>query len=633
MSAEVQENPPFIKLYWPSETATSHFVYRKMKGEATFSSSFVLLSGSDSSYIDSTVEVGKSYEYYVKRNGSVGAYGYINTGIKVSSESNGLEVKGKLILLVDSTHSQALISEIDDLVQVLESECWTVIRHDISPLESVPNVKQVIVSEYQKDPQNVKAVYLFGHVPVPYSGNLAPDAHPDHVGAWPADAYYGDINGTWTDVSVNTTAASDVRNKNIPGDGKFDASVLPSAVELQVGRVDFANMSVFTLSETDLLKQYLKKSLDFRVGKIKVEERGIIDDNFGGFSNEAFAASAWKAFSTFFGSDSITFANSGTGHDYRTNLNAASYMWSYGCGGGSYTSASGIGNSTQLAGDSLQTVFTALFGSYFGDWDKANNFLRAPLAQGLTLTNAWSGRPHWYFHHMALGENIGYSQKLMVNTNPYYQHYGARFVHIALMGDPTLTMHIIEPPTLLSLTETSNTVELTWNASPDNILGYHIFRKDSVDGLYHRVNGNIINATTFVDTEFNRPGRYWYTVRAVKLEHKFSGSYYNLSSGATGFIDTQYTGNEDYSSEITLNIYPNPANDHLNVQISDFSGNLKIELISSDGRVLLSEYYNNLRTSRNIKYDVSYLKYGLYFLRFSSSALNRTEKIIIGSGR
>lgn len=600
LSAEVKKNPPSIKLYWPAETATSHFVYRKMKADASFSSSFVLLSGSDSSYTDTTVEIGKSYEYYVKRNGSVGAYGYINTGIKVNSETNGLEVKGKLILLIDSTHSQTLISEIDGLIQILESECWTVIRHDVSPSASVPAVKQLIVSEYQKDPQNVKAVYLFGHIPVPYSGNLAPDAHPDHVGAWPADAYYGDMDGIWTDVSVNDTSASDPRNKNIPGDGKFDASVLPSAVELQVGRVDFANMPLFALSESELLRQYLNKSLDFRIGKIKVEERGIIDDNFGGFSNEAFAASAWKAFSTFFGADSITFANSGTSHDYRTNLNQASYLWSYGCGGGSYTSASGIGNSTQLAGDSLQTVFTALFGSYFGDWDKTNNFLRAPLAQGLTLTNAWSGRPHWYFHHMALGENIGYSQNIMVNTNPYYQHYGARFVHIALMGDPSLTMHIVEPPTLLSLTETSNTVELTWNASPDNILGYHIFRKDSVNGLYHRVNNDIINSTSYIDTEFDKPDRYWYTVRAVKLEQKFSGSYYNLSSGATGFIDTQYTGSEDFSSEIVLQIYPNPAKDNLNIHISDFTGNLKIELVSTDGRILLSENYNNLRTSKNL---------------------------------
>jgi hypothetical protein len=50
--------------------------------------------------------------------------------------------------------------------------------------------------------------------------------------------------------------------------------------------------------------------------------------------------------------------------------------------------------------------FTMLFGSYFGDWDSQDNFLRAPLAQGLTLTNAGveaalgvssngHGRNHW----------------------------------------------------------------------------------------------------------------------------------------------------------------------------------------------------------------------------------------------
>mgnify|MGYP000013517969 CR=1 FL=1 len=30
---------------------------------------------------------------------------------------------------------------------------------------------------------------------MPYSGNIYPDGHTDHRGAWPADTYYGDIDG------------------------------------------------------------------------------------------------------------------------------------------------------------------------------------------------------------------------------------------------------------------------------------------------------------------------------------------------------------------------------------------------------------------------------------------------------
>jgi hypothetical protein len=61
-----------------------------------------------------------------------------------------------------------------------------------------------------------------GHVPVPYSGNFNLDGHDYHFGAWPADVFYGDMDGVWTDSSVTQTIASDPRNWNVPGDGKFD---------------------------------------------------------------------------------------------------------------------------------------------------------------------------------------------------------------------------------------------------------------------------------------------------------------------------------------------------------------------------------------------------------------------------
>ena len=87
-----------------------------------------------------------------------------------------------------------------------------------------------------------------GNIPVPYSGDIAPDEHPNHTGAWPADVYYGDMDGTWTDQSanyqqtVNSDPADRARLSNTPGDGKFDQTTPPSAVELQVGRVDLAGM-------------------------------------------------------------------------------------------------------------------------------------------------------------------------------------------------------------------------------------------------------------------------------------------------------------------------------------------------------------------------------------------------------
>ncbi|MBK9733783.1 MAG: hypothetical protein IPO92_01945 [Saprospiraceae bacterium] len=130
--------------------------------------------------------------------------------------------------------------------------------------------------------------------------------------------------------------------------------------------------------------------------------------------------------------------------DYISVMKYSSYLWSYGCGGGTYTIAGGIGSTNDFVSSDLQSVFTMLFGGYFGDWDSRNNFLRVPLARGKTLTNVWAGRPHWVFHHMGLGENIGYDTKITQNNNSlYFGNYGNRFIHVALMSDLMTQIKII----------------------------------------------------------------------------------------------------------------------------------------------------------------------------------------------
>src|SRR5947208_12604142 len=106
---------------------------------------------------------------------------------------------------------------------------WTVLRREVTRTERVLTVKGFITAVYNADAANVKALFLFGHVPVPYSGDIVPDGHmPDHVGAWPCDGFYGDMDGTWTDNAVNDSSASEARTRNVPGDGKFDQSTFPA---------------------------------------------------------------------------------------------------------------------------------------------------------------------------------------------------------------------------------------------------------------------------------------------------------------------------------------------------------------------------------------------------------------------
>src|SRR5262249_3568548 len=149
-----------------------------------------------------------------------------------------------------------------------------------------------------------------------------------------------------------------------------------------------------------------------------------------------------------------------------TDLNHDEYLWSYASGAGSYTGAAGVADVSHFLVYDAKVVFAMLFGSYFGDWDSPNNFLRAPLAvSSYTLTSVWAGRPDWYFHHMGLGETIGFSTRLTQNNTGLYQpNYrtvgqiiGLAYdnflnqVHISLMGDPTLREQPIAPPTSLTV--------------------------------------------------------------------------------------------------------------------------------------------------------------------------------------
>jgi hypothetical protein len=520
VSATVQKSPPRITLSWPSfASAVSYTVYRKSYGATDWGTSIATLPAGATSYQDNAVSVGARYEYQVYRGS--GAYGYLASGI----EATLVEGRGTVVLVVDDTYTANLTNELSRLQDDLVGDGWTVLRHDVSRNASVPSVKALIVADYNADPVNVKAVFLFGHVPVPYSGDIAPDGHSNHVGAWPADMYYGNMTGTWTDVQ-DFPDSQPGRQSNHPGDGKFDQSYAPSDIDLEVGRVDLQNMPAFApKTELDLLRQYLDKDHNFRHKIITAQPRGLIDDNFGYFGGEAFASTGWRAFSAFFGASNV-FAL-----DWFTTLNTNSYLWAYGCGGGSYTSASGVGSTSNFAATDTQTVFTMLFGSYHGDWDVQNNFLRAPLATTTYgLTCAWAGRPPWYFHHMGMGEEIGYSTRLTQNNTGLYWYSWSRSIHIALMGDPTLRMHAVAPVSGLLATPIAGGFALSWTASPDTVIGYHVYRSTSPSGPFTRVNGSLITATTYQDTGIPQ-GTYIYMVRAVKLETSSSGSYFNPSQG------------------------------------------------------------------------------------------------------
>jgi glycosyl hydrolase family 9/cellulase-like Ig domain-containing protein/Big-like domain-containing protein/Calx-beta domain-containing protein len=558
VSATVDAGQPKVTLSWPQDSLgipNSYTVYRKSVDAANWGPG-TTLSGATTTFTDTAVQAGQIYEYAIDKvtslyNGS----GYICVGVNAPL----VDRRGKVVLVVDASQAGALASELTRLQQDLVGDGWTVVRHDVNRNDTAVNVKNLIRSTYQADPGNVKAVFLFGHVPVPYSGNIVPDGHyPDHQGAWPADAYYGDMDGGWTDNSVYNTAAYSTRNHNVPGDGKFDQSTMPSAIELQVGRVDLANMPGRTVwggpatlpSETELLRQYLNKDHNFRHKLFALPRRALVHDSFGARNGEAFVASAYRSYAPLLGPQNVTTVEKG---QFIPGLAANGYLMSYGAGAGSYAAISGIGTGNDYVGTTLdiinadiKSVFTMLMGSWLGDWDSEDNIMRSVLAtKSYGLACAWSGRPHWFFHHMGIGETLGYSARLTQNNGSggLYRHQinnAAGGVHIGLMGDPTLRLHPVGPASNLQAASSASSVNLTWSASTDGVQGYHVYRATSANGPFTRVTSSPVNATSYTDGSSG--GATTYMVRAVKLETTTSGAYYNASQGIFATVDGAGSG-------------------------------------------------------------------------------------------
>ncbi|MFN3876216.1 MAG: fibronectin type III domain-containing protein, partial [Flavobacteriales bacterium] len=449
--------------------------------------------------------------------------------------------------MVDNTFSASLSSELATLVSDLRMDGWAVLRTDLPRTASVATVKSTILGHYNADPANTKAVFIVGHLAVPYSGNQAPDGHSEHSGAWPSDGYYGELNGSWTDNSVNNPNTQRAANANVPGDGKFDQSDFPSPLELQVGRVDFFDMPAFSLNETELTRNYLNKLHNYKIKQWAPQQRGLVYDNLQWVSNPL-AASAWRSIPALV-SHAQTTAAAHLASEYPPLVHNQSYLWTYFSGGGQQATVNGVltyngaarCGTTETWASSVSSggVFNMSLGSYFGDWDNKNNFLRAPLATGQVLTNCWAGLPSWNFHHMGMGANIGYSTLVSMNNTGLYAPVNDGWqptlgrVHMGLMGDPSLRQKMISPPSGLSVSNSGGYASLTWGPSSEPVDGYHIYTIDGSTGAITRITTSPVTGTSHVSTTAPYvPGRE-YMVRAVKLTVEPCGSFHNLSLGVS----------------------------------------------------------------------------------------------------
>lgn len=646
LDAVVDSSKPSITLQWKADPrATGIQVNRRLLGGGSWGTAKTVVK-TNSLYRDTSVEVGKTYEYRVRKTLRVAigdelqdtlnltAFGYIQSGINVPAKRD----KGGIFLVVDTTYATELKNELERLERDLFADGYNVTRINVSRDDKPIDVKEKLSDLYLADPSKYTTVFLLGRVPVPYSGYLVPDGHPEHIGAWPADVYYGEFDMEWTDevnqddpqVSNPPLEEKNIRPAqwNMAGDGKFDQARLDDDVDLMVGRVDFANMTAFGKTEKELLKQYLDKDHNYRVGLLTAPKRGLIDDNFGYFGGEAFASSGWRNLPTMVGRDSVKEI------DWFTTLSVDPYLWAYGTGGGHDQGAGGVGNTNDFATRGSKAIFTMLFGSYFGDWNTTNNFLRAPLATEYGLSCAWSGRPYWHFYPMAMGEPLGYcARKSQNNTTDLVANNNAHLVHIALMGDPTLKLYPVMPPSNMTTTSNvhENSASLGWNHSTDpNFDGYQIYRSQSKNGPF-KLLATVSKTTKSYKDIYPLDSINYYFVHAYRLETSPSGSYYNLSPGQwnqAGPLKNNVITQESYRSD-KLIATQTPLSSQITLTLGNTS-DVQMSVVDATGRTL-SVLTDQVLSQGEYHFELPYsnLSSGVYFIRVVGTQKPLSAKILV----
>ncbi|MEI6168204.1 MAG: DUF2341 domain-containing protein [bacterium] len=417
-------------------------------------------------------------------------------------------------------------------------------------------IRSQIQALYNAYPGELKNVILLGKVPVTRSGLYdiyGADGHGNEC-AYGTDAFYADMDGTWSDTNNNYTTQTGGDQLNGPRDGKFDQRKIfetgpggtNGAVELGFGRID---LTAGIVNDVEALRNYFNKlhrykvaSADFRPG------RYVCDRMFYPNVSET-ACMSMPAVVGMTNIEAITSASlpvsDGDADQLYSAINGPYLFYFKGSGAPGY-------------GEGGKAVFWTGMQSGWGYWYEAvwlssgGNAMQLRLSEeSYTLSFTWSiWGLRYIYHRMAMGFDAGDMMRQSINNNGWstsgtysykYDNVSNGDFHGSLymdhMGDPTLRLYMFSPPSKLAVVKSTDHPALAWTASPETgVAGYHVYRSPGGTGTYQRLTSTPLAALAYDDSSVTS-GQYTYMVRAVRLETTGAGTFYNPSLGIEQAID------------------------------------------------------------------------------------------------
>jgi hypothetical protein len=262
---------------------------------------------------------GIRYEYQVLTNGRPAGV-RMTAGLRLPP----IEDRGAVALLVDETLAAGLRADLQVLERDLVAEGWRVFRHEVPRHDD---------RQWSGNTNAIARIRAWcGRTGRPQAGRCRPlpdracrhsvfgslmrTPHGSGVTITmgrPADHYYADIDGIWTDRERLPSHLAEVTydaTRNEPGDGKFDTAWVPpnpqgdTRLELAFGRVDFAGMPAFgrgSRSELELVQRYLDKAHRHRAGGMPVRSGAVVGTYFGSGVDSEILSNGCRTGSRLFG--------------------------------------------------------------------------------------------------------------------------------------------------------------------------------------------------------------------------------------------------------------------------------------------------------------------------------------------
>ena len=171
----------------------------------------------------------------------------------------------------------------------------------------------------------------------------------------------------------------------------------------------------------------------------------------------------------------------------------------------------------------------------------------------------------------------------------------------------------------------------SWTVRTPNAVGYYIsFPKFDLKA------GDFIEITTLGTAPqllqkfdvFNMPSSEGYTVDASKMKVRFVTDHWQEGDG----FELEYwtiLGINQESGLSDINIYPTPASNFVNVELTGDAQNITVKMLDMSGKEMYNSVFNHNGGTQIYKVPVSDLASGIYFLHLNTPTGHSIQKVVV----